>query len=167
MNPQRANSRLLRRPNIQAFKGLWLTVTRDVQCPAGCGPMEYKTKTNMKIRVFDPIGYALMIIGIAFIAAPESLPFDFLPLHLFQMQIAMVVIGIGMLMLGAKRTALVTTDLRCNTCNGVMLESKSIDQKLKGDAFGLALSIFDRDSDVPHFLPAVRAGVFAFLRRRC
>ena len=27
-------------------------------------------------------------------------------------------------------------------------------------------SIFDRDSDVPHFLPAIRAGVLAFLRRR-
>ena len=50
----------------------------------------------------------------------------------------MMVIGIGMLMLGAKRTALVTTDLRCNTCNGVILESKSIDQRLKGDFLGVA-----------------------------
>jgi len=113
-------------------------MSAEVQCPAGCGPMEYKTNRNMKVRVFEPIGYALMIIGIAFIAVPESLPFDFLPLHLFPMQIVMMVIGIGMLMLGAKRTALVTTDLRCNTCTGVILESKSIDQKLKGDFLGVA-----------------------------
>jgi len=33
---------------------------------------------------------------------------------------------------------MVTTDLSCNTCTGVILESKSIDQKLKGDFLGLS-----------------------------
>ena len=47
-------------------------------------------------------------------------------------------IGVGLLLLGARRASLVTTDLRCNTCNGVILESKSIDQKLKGDLLGLS-----------------------------
>jgi len=98
--------------------------------------MEYKTKRNMKIRVFDPLGYAMLLAAIPFIAAPDNLPFDFFTSNL----IVNAGIGVGLLVLGARRTALVTTDLRCNTCNGVMLESKSIDQKLKGDAFGLALN---------------------------
>ena len=134
VNPQGADSRLLRCPNIQAFKGLWPTVTRDVQCPAGCGPMEYKTKRNLKIRVFDPLGYAMMIAGIPFLAAPDNLPFDFFTSN----QIVNTGIGVGLLLLGARRASLVTTDLRCNTCNGVILESKSIDQKLKGDLLGLS-----------------------------
>ena len=33
---------------------------------------------------------------------------------------------------------MVTTDLRCNNCNGLILESKSIDQRLKGDLLGLS-----------------------------
>ena len=102
----------------------------DVQCPAGCGSMEYKTNRNLKVRVFEPIGYALMIGGLPFIVGH----FDAVPLPISY------VIGFGMLMLGAYRTALVTTDLSCNTCTGVILESKSIDQRLKGDAFGLALN---------------------------
>ena len=102
----------------------------DVQCPAGCGSMEYKTNRNLKVRVFEPIGYALMIGGLLFIVGH----FDAVPLPISY------VIGFGMLMLGAYRTALVTTDLSCNTCTGVILESKSIDQRLKGDAFGLALN---------------------------
>jgi len=105
-------------------------MSMDVQCPAGCGPMEYKTNRNMKVRVFEPIGYALMIGGLPFIVGH----FDAVPLPISY------VIGFGMLMLGAYRTALVTTDLSCNTCTGVILESKSIDQRLKGDAFGLALN---------------------------
>ena len=106
----------------------------EVQCPAGCGPMDYKTKRNMKIRVFDPLGYAMMIAGIPFIAAPDNLPFDFFTSNL----IVNGGIGVGLLLLGARRASLVTTDLRCNTCNGVILESKSIDQKLKGDLLGLS-----------------------------
>jgi len=105
-------------------------MSMDVQCPAGCGSMEYKTNRNLKVRVFEPIGYALMIGGLLFIVGH----FDAVPLPISY------VIGFGMLMLGAYRTALVTTDLSCNTCTGVILESKSIDQRLKGDAFGLALN---------------------------
>ena len=105
-------------------------MSTDVQCPAGCGSMEYKTNRNLKVRVFEPIGYALMIGGLPFIVGH----FDAVPLPISY------VIGFGMLMLGAYRTALVTTDLSCNTCTGVILESKSIDQRLKGDAFGLALN---------------------------
>ena len=51
---------------------------------------------------------------------------------------ANMVIGIGLLTLGAQRTALVTTDLRCDTCKGLILESKSIDLRLKGDLLGLS-----------------------------
>ena len=111
-------------------------MSAEVQCPAGCGPMDYKTKRNMKIRVFDPLGYAMMIAGIPFIAAPDNLPFDFFTSNM----IVNTGIGIGLLVLGARRASLVTTDLSCNTCDGIILESKSIDQKLKGDAFGLALN---------------------------
>ena len=109
-------------------------MSAEVQCPAGCGPMDYKTKRNMKIRVFDPLGYAMMIAGIPFIAAPDKLPFDFFTSNL----IVNAGIGVGLLVLGARRASLVTTDLRCNTCTGVILESKSIDQKLKGDLLGLS-----------------------------
>ena len=111
-------------------------MSAEVQCPAGCGPMDYKTKRNMKIRVFDPLGYAMMIAGIPFIAAPDNLPFDFFTSNM----IVNTGIGVGLLVLGARRASLVTTDLSCDTCTGVILESKSIDQKLKGDAFGLALN---------------------------
>ena len=97
--------------------------------------MEYKTNRNLKIRVADPIGYALMIAGIPFIAVKEAPPFDFVPNLMVS-----YAIGLGLVMLGAYRASLVTTDLSCNTCTGVILESKSIDQKLKGDGFGLALN---------------------------
>ena len=96
--------------------------------------MDYITKRNMKIRVFDPLGYAMMFAGIPFIAAPDKLPFDFFTAN----QIVNAGIGVGLLVLGARRASLVTTDLRCNTCTGVILESKSIDQKLKGDLLGLS-----------------------------
>ena len=95
--------------------------------------MDYKTKRNMKIRVFDPLGYAMMIAGIPFIAAPDKLPFDFFTSNM----IVNAGIGVGLLVLGARRASLVTTDLSCNTCDGIILESKSIDQKLKGDFLGL------------------------------
>ena len=100
-------------------------MTTDVQCPAGCGLMDYKTNRNMKARVFEPIGYGLMIGGLPFIVDH----FDAVPTPISY------VIGFGMLMLGAYRTALVTTDLSCNTCTGIILESKSIDQRLKGSGF--------------------------------
>tara|TARA_X000000368_G_scaffold52182_1_gene37235 strand:+ start:1846 stop:2445 length:600 start_codon:yes stop_codon:yes gene_type:complete len=100
-------------------------MSTDVQCPAGCGLMDYKTNRNMKTRVFEPIGYGLMIGGLPFIVDH----FDAVPTPISY------VIGFGMLMLGAYRTALVTTDLSCNTCTGIILESKSIDQRLKGSGF--------------------------------
>ena len=109
-------------------------MSEEVQCPAGCGPMEYKTNRNKKIRVFDPLGYAMIFAGILFIAAPDNLPFDFFTSNLM----ANMGIGIGLLTLGAQRTALVTTDLWCDTCKGLILESKSIDQRLKGDLLGLS-----------------------------
>ena len=109
-------------------------MSAEVQCPAGCGPMDYKTKRNLKIRVFDPLGYAMIIAGIPFLAAPDNLPFDFFTSNL----IVNTGIGVGLLLLGARRASLVTTDLRCNTCTGVILESKSIDQKLKGYLLGLS-----------------------------
>jgi hypothetical protein len=109
-------------------------MSAEVQCPAGCGTMDYKTRRNMKIRVFDPLGYAMMFAGIPFIAAPDKLPFDFFTAN----QIVNAGIGVGLLLLGARRASLVTTDLSCNTCTGVILESKSIDQRLKGDLLGLS-----------------------------
>ena len=109
-------------------------MSAEVQCPAGCGLMDYKTRRNMKIRVFDPLGYAMMIAGFLFIAATDDLPFDFFTSNV----IVNMGIGVGLLILGARRTSLVTTDLSCNTCKGVILESKSIDQRLKGDLLGLS-----------------------------
>ena len=106
----------------------------EIQCPAGCGLMDYKTRRNMKIRVFDPLGYAMMIAGLLFIVAPDNLPFDFFTSNV----IVNMGIGVGLLILGARRASLVTTDLSCNTCKGVILESKSIDQRLKGDLLGLS-----------------------------
>ena len=78
--------------------------------------MEYKTNRNLKIRVADPIGYALMIAGIPFIAVKEAPPFDFVPNLMVS-----YAIGLGLVMLGAYRASLVTTDLSCNTCTGVIL----------------------------------------------
>ena len=108
-------------------------MVEDIQCPKGCGPMEYKTNRNLRVRVFDPIGYALIIAGIPFLAAKEAPYFDFVP-----NLIVSYAIGLGLVMLGAYRASLVTTDLSCNTCSGVILESKSIEQRLnKGDVLGL------------------------------
>jgi len=109
-------------------------MSAEVQCPAGCGPMKYKTNRNKRILVFDPLGYAMIFAGITFIAVPDNLPFDFFTSNL----IVNMGIGIGLLVLGTQRTALVTTDLRCNNCKGLILESKSIDQRLKGDLLGLS-----------------------------
>ena len=109
-------------------------MSAEVQCPAGCGPMKYKTNKNKKILVFDPLGYTMIFAGMLFIAVPDNLPFDFFTSNL----IVNMGIGIGLLVLGSQRTVLVTTDLRCNNCKGLILESKSIDQRLKGDLLGLS-----------------------------
>jgi hypothetical protein len=109
-------------------------MSAEIQCPAGCGPMNYKTRRNMKIRVFDPLGYAMIIAGLPFIASPDNLPFDFFTSNV----IVNAGIGVGLVILGGRRASLVTTDLSCNTCKGVILESKSIDQRLKGDLLGLS-----------------------------
>ena len=104
----------------------------DVQCPAGCGPMEYKKNRNLKIRAWDPLGTVFYLAGLILIAnsievgSGETNPG--------------VIIGALLFIPGVYLSSLVTTDLSCNTCTGVILESKSIDQKLKGDGFGLALN---------------------------
>ena len=107
-------------------------MSAEVQCPAGCGPMEYKTNRNLKIRAFDPLGTVFYLAGLILIAnsievgSGETNPG--------------VIIGALLFIPGVYLSSLVTTDLSCNTCTGVILESKSIDLKLKGDAFGLALN---------------------------
>ena len=105
-------------------------MSAEVQCPAGCGPMEYKTNRNLKIRAFDPLGTVFYLAGLILIAnsievgSGETNPG--------------VIIGALLFIPGVYLSSLVTTDLSCNTCTGVILESKSIDQKLKGDLLGLA-----------------------------
>ena len=105
-------------------------MSADVQCPAGCGPMEYKTNRNLKIRAFDPLGTVFYLAGLILIAnsievgSGETNPG--------------VIIGALLFIPGVYLSSLVTTDLSCNTCTGVILESKSIDQKLKGDFLDLS-----------------------------
>ena len=107
-------------------------MSSDVQCPAGCGPMEYKTTRNLKIRAFNPLGTVFYLAGLILIANSIEIGSDETNPG--------VIIGALLFIPGVYLSSLVTTDLRCNTCAGVILESKSIDQKLKGDAFGLALN---------------------------
>ena len=105
-------------------------MSSEVQCPAGCGPMEYKTNRNLKIRAYDPLGTVFYLAGLILIAnsieigSGETNPG--------------VIIGALLFIPGMYLSSLVTTDLSCNTCTGVILESKSIDQKLKGDLLGLS-----------------------------
>ena len=105
-------------------------MSAEVRCPAGCGPMEYKTNRNLKIRAFDPLGTVFYLAGLILIAnsievgSGETNPG--------------VIIGALLFIPGVYLSSLVTTDLSCNTCTGVILESKSIDQKLKGDLLGLS-----------------------------
>ena len=40
----------------------------DVQCPAGCGNMEYKTTRNLKIRAWNPLGTVFYLAGLILIA---------------------------------------------------------------------------------------------------
>ena len=102
----------------------------DVQCPAGCGLMEYKTNRNLKIRAWDPLGSVFYLAGLILIVnsievgSGETDPG--------------VIIGALLFIPGVYLSSLVTTDLSCNTCTGVILESKSIDKKLKGDLLGLS-----------------------------
>ena len=76
-----------------------------------------------------------MIAGIPFIAVKEAPPFDFVP-----NLIVSYAIGFGLVMLGGYRASLVTTDLSCNTCTGVILESKSIEQRLSANTEFLGLT---------------------------
>ena len=95
--------------------------------------MEYKTDRNMKVRVFEPIGYVLLIGGVGLIAVSSSEIED------LAKSLVGIIVGIGMTYLGAYRTALVTTDLVCAGCPGSIVESKGIDQRFdKHAAFGLA-----------------------------
>jgi len=105
-------------------------MSAEVQCPAGCGSMEYKKNRNLKIRAFDPLGTVFYLAGLILIAnsievgSGETNPG--------------VIIGALLFIPGVYLSSLVTTDLSCNTCTGVILESKSIDKKLKGDLLGLS-----------------------------
>ena len=105
-------------------------MSAEIQCPAGCGPMEYKANRNLKIRAFDPLGTVFYLAGLILIAnsievgSGETNPG--------------VIIGALLFIPGVYLSSLVTTDLSCKTCTGVILESKSIDQKLKGDLLGLS-----------------------------
>jgi len=108
------------------------SMSAEVQCPAGCGSMEYKTTRNLKIRAFDPLGTVFYLAGLILIANSIEVGSDETNPG--------VIIGALLFIPGVYLSSLVTTDLRCNNCAGVILESKSIDQKLKGDALGLALN---------------------------
>jgi len=94
--------------------------------------MEYKTTRNLKIRAFDPLGTVFYLVGLILIANSIEVGSDETNPG--------VIIGALLFIPGVYLSSLVTTDLSCNTCTGVILESKSIDQKLKGEAFGLALN---------------------------
>ena len=94
--------------------------------------MEYKTTRNLKSRAFNPLGTVFYLAGLILIANSIEIGSDETNPG--------VIIGALLFIPGVYLSSLVTTDLRCNTCAGVILESKSIDQKLKGDAFGLALN---------------------------
>ena len=80
--------------------------------------MEYKTNRNLKIRAFDPLGTVFYLAGLILIAnsievgSGETNPG--------------VIIGALLFIPGVYLSSLVTTDLSCNTCTGVILESKSI-----------------------------------------
>ena len=102
----------------------------DVQCPAGCGPMEYKKNRNLKIRAWDPLGSVFYLAGLILIVNyTEVGSGEYNP---------GIIIGMLLFIPGLYFSSLVTTDLSCNTCTGVILESKSIDNKLKGDLLGLS-----------------------------
>ena len=94
--------------------------------------MEYNTTRNLKIRAFDPLGTVFYLVGLVLIANSIEVGSD--------EPNPGVIIGALLFIPGVYLSSLVTTDLSCNTCTGVVLESKSIDQKLKGEAFGLALN---------------------------
>ena len=105
-------------------------MSAEVQCPAGCGPMEYKTNRNLKIRAWDPLGSVFYLVGLILIVNSIEVGSDETDPG--------VIIGALLFIPGVYLSSLVTTDLSCNTCTGVILESKSIEQKLKGDLLGLS-----------------------------
>ena len=82
--------------------------------------MEYKKNRNLKIRAWDPLGSVFYLVGLILIVnyievgSGETNPG--------------VIIGALLFIPGVYLSSLVTTDLSCNTCTGVILESKSIDQ---------------------------------------
>ena len=102
----------------------------DVKCPAGCGHMEYKKNRNLKIRAWDPLGSVFYLAGLILIVNYSEVGSgEFHPRAIF---------GMLLFIPGLYFSSLVTTALSCNTCTGVILESKSIDKKLKGDLLGLS-----------------------------
>ena len=102
----------------------------DVQCPSGCGPMEYKKYRNLKIRAWDPLGSVFYVVGLILIVRYTEVGSG--EFH------SGAIFGMLLLIPGLYFSSLVTTDLSCDTCTGVILESKSIDKKLKGDPLGLS-----------------------------
>ena len=92
--------------------------------------MEYKKNRNLKIRAWDPLGSVFYLAGLILIVNyTEVGSGEFHPRAIF---------GMLLFIPGVYFSSLVTTDLSCNTCTGVILESKSIDKKLKGDLLGLS-----------------------------
>ena len=102
----------------------------DVRCPAGCGLMGYKKNRNLKIRAWDPLGTVFYLAGLILIV--NNIELGSGEFH------SRAIFGMLLFIPGAYFSSLVTTDLSCNTCTGVILESKSIDKKFKGDLFGLS-----------------------------
>ena len=92
--------------------------------------MEYKKNRNLKIRAWDPLGSVFYLAGLILIVNyTEVGSGEYNP---------GIIIGMLLFIPGLYFSSLVTTDLSCNTCTGVILESKSIDNKLKGDLLGLS-----------------------------
>lgn len=92
--------------------------------------MEYKKNRDLKIRAWDPLGSVFYVAGLILIVSyTEVGSGEFHP---------RAIVGMLLLIPGVYFSSLVTTDLSCNTCTGVILESKSIDKKLKGDILGLS-----------------------------
>lgn len=116
--------------------------SEEVDCPRGCGAMEYRKNKNMGRRVFHPLGTPLTFLGLAGIAlALKSLNSIENEGALTNSEIITFIIelfpGVALLFLGLHFTSLVTSDLFCGTCNGIILESKSIDKRLNKGIFGV------------------------------
>ena len=112
--------------------------SKEVDCPRGCGTMEYRKNKNMGRRVFHPLGTPLTFLGLAGIAlALKSLNSIENEGALTNSEIITFIVelfpGVALLFLGLHFTSLVTSDLFCGTCNGIILESKSIDKVVNQD----------------------------------